>query len=808
MEMIRNLSLAIRTLRKSPGLSLTVVLLLAFGIGANSAMYSVLHAVLLRPIPGVERPEELVRVRRTQNGRVQSNQSYPDYLDFRDRTTTLAGLAAERTGQMLLAGPSAQMVPASIVSGNYFQVLGVRAAAGRLLNPEDDRVPGGHSVAVLSEVYWRRQYAGDPQAIGKTIVLNRHPFTIVGIAAAPFEGVLYGEASAVWIPMTMVRQFVTRVLDDRLLTMRSAGWLTFYARVRGGNVGAAQAEMNTIAAQLEARYPESNQGRRFELNPNPGMTVDSRANLRNLLGLLQAAVCLVLLIACGNVATLMLARAAARSREMAIRLAVGAGRGALVSQVMTENALLGAAGAGLGLMLAPWMRSLLRAVWGGPEIELAYTSGVDPRVLGFTLGVSMLSVMLFGLAPALSAARTDPGSVLKTAGPRAGGGRLQRIWVIAQVTISVALVAGGALVLRSMQRIVAVDPGYQPDRVWISSMDLSILGYSAERGTEFFAGLLARAEALPGVRAASLAKSSPAVDWSDRLPLARPGEGASVTADRNVIGPGYFRTLGITLLAGREFGASDSRGSAPVAIVSRSLAARLWPGQDPIGKQVVQAPEHSERPAPLQVVGVAADSHYRSVLEDAPPILYIALYQNYDSISRLMVSTAGPASLRTVLPGLIQQMDPELPVRPAVTMREQLAQSVWRQRAAAGLLGFFGLMALALACAGIHGVVAYSTARRTREIGIRMALGAGRTKVLRQVMGEGLSYALAGVVLGLPLAFLARPALRAFLFQAQAVEPVAVVGVPMVFVVVAMAATVLPARRAAAVDPAVALREE
>jgi predicted permease len=678
------------------------------------------------------------------------------------------------------------------------------------LTPDDDRVPGGHLVVVLSEAFWRRQYGGNAEIIGKKIVLNGHPFTVAGVAAAPFQGVAYGEPASLWIPMMMVRQFMTRIVDDRLLTMRSAGWLTCYLRLRRGvRIETAQTESNTMAAQLEARYPDSNKGRRFELNENPGMIPSQRNSLRNLLGLLLAAVCLVLLIACGNVATLLLVRAAARGREMAIRLALGANRRALLMQVLAESLLLGLAGAVLGLLLAPWMLSLLARVWQGPELDMV-PGGVDLRLLGFTMAIALLSVLLFGMAPAWSAAHTDPGSTLKAASPRAtGAGRIERTWVIAQVTISVALVAGGSLMFGSMQRIFAIDPGYRAGQVVMASMDLSILGYSAERGTQYFSDLVSRATSIPGVRAATLAKSTPAVDWCDRVPLMAQGESAPITVetDMNTVSPAYLRTLGIALLAGRDFAASDRSGATPVAIVSKSLANRLWPGQDPLGRYVTI--ENRTPATPLQIIGVAADLRNRSVLNEASSLLYIPLFQNYDSIARLMLWVDGdPISYKHALLRTLQQANPDLPAGTATTLQEQIEHSVWRQRAAASLLGFFGLLALALASAGIHGVVAYSAAYRTREIGIRMALGADRSRVLGQVVGQGIGLTIAGITMGLPLALWAKPVLNAFLYGSQRFEPMVYLGVPVLFVMVAVAASFLPARRASAIDPAVALREE
>lgn len=815
---------AARALRKSPGLSLSVVLLLGFGIGANTALFSVLQAILLKPIPGVQRSADLVRIRRSWNGAPQNNQSYPDYLDLRDQSQTLAGLAAERVIAAHMPGPPAQMVTGAIVSGNYFQVLGVRPSAGRLLAPQDDRTPGAHPLVVLSDRFWRQQYGADPAMLGRTLVLNGSTFTVIGIAAPPFDGVQFGERANFWIPMMMVRAAMTRARDYHWLTERAAGWLTFYGRLKPGvRPETAEAEVNTIARQLAALHPETNSGRTFLVTAPVGMDPGERAALRSLLGLLSAGVCLVLLISCGNVANLLMARAAARTREMAIRLALGADRRTLLAHLLAETVLLGLAGAALGLLLAPWIGTLLRNVWT-PQLAQETSGALDLRILGFTLAISLLAVLLCGLAPALHqlriASQMEAGAVLKAGSPTAGGrSPLRQVWVVAQVALSVALVAAASMVLRSMQRIVAIDPGYQPDGIAMASMDLSVLDYSPDRGTRTFLDLLQRVSATPGVKSATLAKSSPAVDWSDRVILFRQGEAPAdtafpakssqaVTADRNIIAPGYFRTLRIPLVAGRDFNLQDRSGTAGVVIVSQSLAEHLWRGQNPIGKQIVVPLPRHPLPAPLEVVGVAADSRYRSVLDAPPLLLYSPLLQNYDSIARLMVAVDGsPAQFAGVLRRIVQENNPDLPVRVS-TMRDQIDLSVWRQRAAASLLSLFGVLALALACAGINGVVAYNASRRIREIGIRMALGARQSNVLWEVVGQALKLTAVGIVVGLPLAQWAKPALSGLLYETTPFEPPAFAAVPLLFILIAVAASLRPARRAAATDPVIALRQE
>ncbi|MGI8745802.1 MAG: ABC transporter permease [Bryobacteraceae bacterium] len=808
--MANDIRLAARLLRKNAGLSAAIILLLGFGIGANAALFQLVYAILLRPIPGVQGSQDLIRIRRTDHGRIQGNQSYPDYLDFRDRVTTLQGLVAERLMPVRLPGPPAQLIPGAIVTGNYFQVLGVQPAAGRLLLPEDDRVPGEGAAVVISESFWQSQFARNPSAIGASLILNGYPFTVIGIAAAPFEGVEFGQPTSIWMPMAMVRHAMTRAPDYHWLTERRAGWLTWYGRLKPGvRLQNASAELSAIARRLETAHPDSNAGRGIQISDHPSMDPEQRASLRSLLGLLSIAVCLVLLIACGNAANLLLARTAARAREMAIRLAIGASRSDLFRQMLAESLLLGLAGGLLGLVLAPWIDPLLRRAWN-PRAAPVPSMGIDLHLAAFTLGISLATAFLFGLAPAWAALRTEVGTALKQAAPQAGRrlSRLQRIWVIAQVTLSVALVATAFSVLESMHRILGIDPGYRPERILSATMDVSLLGYSPERGLQFFENLLARTRVLSGVHAATLGKSSPAVDWSDRVPVFRPGgETAIVTVDRNIIAPDYFRTLSIPLIAGRDFTAADRSGAPAVAIVSRGLANRFWPGQNALGKRIMVPVER--RTLPAQVIGVVADSRYRTLIAEPPLLLYSPLLQNYDSIARLIVAVDGdPAQFKARLRHLLAEAAPGLPVRAVSTMQEQIDLSLWERRSAAALLSLFGALALALACAGIYGVVAYAVARQSREIGIRMALGADRTNVVRTVLTGALRLTGIGILFGVPLALATRPLIASFLYGASATQPWTLAAVCALFLLVTLAASFMPARGAATVDPALVLRQD
>ncbi|MCU1236014.1 MAG: permease, partial [Candidatus Solibacter sp.] len=737
--------------------------------------------------------------------------SYPDYLDIRDRAATLAGVAAHRSGAVRLSGEPAQLISAAIVTGNYFTVLGVRPAAGRLLTPDDDHVSDAHPVAVISELFWQKQFAGDPAVVGRSVALNGYPFTVIGVAES-FSGIEFGQSNAVWVPMAMVRHFMTRQPDYNWLTNRRAGWLTFFARLKPGvTATAAQAEINGIARDLESRYSDTNQGREFRVEPRADLTAEQAASLRSLLGMLLLAVSVVLLITCGNVAVLLLARATARVPEMALRLALGAGRSALVRMLLLESTILALASAALGVLLAPWMVAALRRACRWEDLTRSDFSVVNWNVLAFTAGVSVLCVVLFGLPPAWFAMRTDPAAGIRNGSAQAGGARslLQSAWVVAQITLSVALTAGGGSVLHSMQRILAIDPGYRPQPVVVATLDLSVLGYSPERGTRFLLELTERLSRYPGVRAASTAKSSPAVDWSDRVAVFGEGDAKGrLTVDQNRVTPQYFRTLGIPLLAGRDFARTDTAGRAPVAILSKSLADHLWPGADPIGRRIVIPIDREPLPPPVQVIGVAADSRYRSILDAPPYIVYTSVLQGYDSIARVMVAVDGaPGQFRTTLRQAIGQMDPALPVAGITTLQEQIGAGLWRERAAATLMGFFSVLALGLACAGLYAIVAFTVARRTREIGIRMALGADRPAVVRGVVSFALRHALAGIAIGVPLAFLARPTLRPFLYRAPSLDGVLLLGVPLLFVAIAMAAAAFPARRAASTDPSITLRQ-
>jgi len=820
--MWQDIRYGLRMLARARGTSAVAILLLALGIGANTAIFSLVNAVLLRPIPGVHEPDRLVRFMRLQSGREFFSFGYPDYVDYRDRNRMLAGVIAEGQAPLSFAGSTTQRIAGSVVTGNYFSVLGVSPAAGRLFTEEDDRTPGGHWVVVISHGLWRGAFGADSSAVGNRIQLNGHSFTIIGVADETFRSLTFGESIDAWIPMAMQREAIPRLADADLPNNRSAGWLRLYGRLRTGTrIEQAGAEIAAIANRLAEIYPKTNEGRKAGLVGGVSLYPDSRARFRNFFGLLLAAVGLLLLIACGNVANLFLARATTRQREIAVRLAMGARRSRLVRQLLTESVLLCAIASGLGLLLAPWTVQLLLKLLPPAEFKLADIPPVDPMVLAFTILVSISTAVLFGLAPALAASKTDVATSLKEAAPASGLSRspLSRVLVIAQVALSLVLLIGAGLVVRSMQRILAIDRGFDSGHVLLSSIDLAIQGYSETRGVQFLEQLLARVSQAPGVRAASIAQTDPARGWGTRLSIFYEGQmpaedvvqrrdDVGIRVEVNFISPGYFATLGIPLMTGRDFNGQDRAGAQAVAILSEKLARRLWPGGSPIDKRIV-APLNRRQPQPsLTIVGVAKDSRYRTLTADAPLLLYVPLWQRYAPFVRIQVRAIGdPAALTPMIEQQVKSLDPNMPIYDVKTLDSQISGSLWEQRTAAGLIGLFGVLALVLASVGLYSVMAQSVAQRTREIGIRMAMGAQARDVLRLVVIQGMALAGAGVLVGAAAALGLTRFVSSLLYGVRTTDLTIFSSVALLLLTVSLAATYIPARAATRIDPVAALRQ-
>ncbi len=813
---------AIRKLAGSPGFSLLAILILALGTGASTAVFSVVNAALLRPLPGVRNASRLVTLYRTQKGDSFDNFGYPDYRDFRDRGRTLSGLAA-RSGTMLsVRYGTAERLRGDLVTGNYFEVLGVRPAIGRLLLPGDARSGSDTAVAVLSYGLWQRRFGGRRDAVGRRIAVNGFPFTVVGVTPREFDGTVTGAAFDLWVPLASQPQTIPR-LSANILENRAAGWIDIFGRLKP-EVSAAQAgaEMKTIAQQLAQAYPNTNGSRSVVVFPGLGWYSDDRAEAGSLLRLLAAAVALLALIACANLAGLFMVRAAGRQREIAVRLAVGSGRGRVVLLLLAEGMVVALVAGALGLLFSEWAARLMASIRPS-SAERNLDVSVDARVFCFALAASMIACVLFALLPALRSVPADLTAVLRhgSAGTGARRTRLRSVLMAAQVAVCFILLSAAGLLAGNLRQVLSADPGYETANVAMGSLDLTLQRYSEQRGLAVYRQLLERLEGLPGVTSATLASTVPPAEFPERESIFHPEEEPSpevflgrsfelgLRVDINRVAPRYFETLGIRVLAGRDFTARDERGTPQVAVVNRALAQRMWPGQNPIGKRLAWPLWGGPRRPPFEVVGLAADTRSRSLESPAVPLLYVPLLQNYSGRTRLVVRTrSNPAAALQGLAQTLAAVDPDLALYGAETMGRHVAQSLWAQRLAMGWIGAFSLTAMALTAIGLYGVMAQSIAQRGREVGIRMALGAAPGSVSRLVVREGMRLAVAGIGAGLPVSLALAGALGGFLTVTHSRNVTAYLGAAILLATVLLAACWIPARRASRVDPVQALRTE
>lgn len=809
-EMIQDLRYGVRMLIKRPGFTFVAVLSLALGLGANTAIFSLINTLLLRPLP-IEQPERLVALNNVGENRMFSTFSYPNYKDLRDRNDVFSSLIGYRIAQFNLShdGINERMWGYQ-VTGNYFEALGVKPALGRLISVDDDRAPGAHPVTVISHKYWQRSFGGAQDVIGKEIIANGRRYVIIGVAPQGFLGSEIAAASELWFPLAMQPQLDA---GRNLLDERGAEILFAQGRLKPG-VSRRQAKtaLNALAAQLEREFPDDNAGKRITLSP-PGLFGDTmRGAALGFVGLLMAVVGIVLLLACINLANLLLARAAERRREIAVRLALGASRLRLVRQLLTESLLLACAGGALGLPPALWLASLITAIKLPPNVPVALNIHVDYRVYLFTFLLSLLTGVLFGLAPAWQATKTDLIPALKD--EVSFGGQRRSWWmsglIVSQVALSLALLAGGGLMLRALRQAGTIKLGYDPRRSFEISFDLRLQGYESDQGKEFQKRLLERARALPGVESAGIADMIP-VDLHFSRTTVYP-EGRAPQRDArapvtmlNRASPGYFRAMGTRLLQGRDFTEQDDAKSPRVAIVNETFARRLFPGESPIGKQFSLGSSDAAR---MQIIGVVEDGKYAGLNEDQRPFVARPIWQSDIGPTSLVVRAAGdlPAVMAAARREA-QQLDPHLPLASGA-LADKLSLPMLPARIVASILGGFGLLALILAAIGIYGVMSYAVTQRTREIGVRMALGAQKTDVLKLVIGQGLTLALIGVALGLPAALALTRVMKSLLFGVSATDPVTFVIASMALLAVTLLACYLPARRATKVDPMVALRHE
>ncbi|HEX7090945.1 MAG TPA: ABC transporter permease [Longimicrobiales bacterium] len=814
--MLKDIRYAARILARSPGFTLVAVLMLALGIGANTAIFSVVNAVLLRPPAHVAEPERVVTLWTSDySGPTFGSSSYPDYEVFREQTEVLAGLAAYRIQPVNLIEPDETVrLAAERVSANYFDVLGVRPARGRLFCPED--AAGPQPVAVISHALWQSRLGGDPGVVGRTVRLNAGLFTVVGVAPEGFLGSIRGVRVDVWVPLQATGLLGT---PDDFLTRRGDRGLLVLGRLRPGvPVERAQAHFDVVARQLLASYPDAwrdvnGRGRRITVLPERESRVlpQLRGAVLGLMGLLLAVVGLVLLICCANIATLLLARAAGRTREVAIRLSLGAGRARLVRQLLTESVLLALLGGGVGILIALWAADLLLAFQPSAPIPVALDIAPDGRVLGFALALALGAAVVFGLAPALQATRLDTVSALKEGALTLAGGRrfgLRNVLVTAQVAISLVLLVGAGLFLRSLQHAATVDPGFDPSNVVVASFDLQTQGYTEAQGRAFYEQLSERVAALPGVVGVTLARNVPLSGGGGRrftgVEGYEPAPGEDMEFHFNVVGPEYFEVMRVPLVRGRGFTAADREGAPQVAVVNETFARRFWPGEDAIGKRLSRFGTAES----IEIVGIARDGKYGTLTEEPRPYIYRPFLQDYDEMT-LHVRVGG--DIARVVPLIrreIRALDDRLPILSLTTMEKEMALATLPQRIAAALLGACSALALLLAAIGLYGIVAYAVGRRTREIGIRMALGASRGAVLGMVLRGSMRLVALGLAIGLALSLLAGRTLGSLLGGISPADPVALLAGPLVLAASALAASYLPARRAAHVHPVEALRQE
>ncbi|MGH9842432.1 MAG: ABC transporter permease, partial [Blastocatellia bacterium] len=728
-----------RMLWKQPGFTLIAVVTLALGIGANTTIFSVLDALLLKPLPGIAAQERLVQIGMTNNGQGFSSGSFPDYRDYLAQNSTFAGLAAESEQQFHLStDKTAERIKGALVTGNYFDVLGVKAAQGRLLQPAEAEVEGANPVAVISRRLWRSQF-GEESVAGKTISLNSYPYTIIGVAAE-FNGANpMAEKTDVWIPITMWRHgnpWMVQVGAD-WLNSRSSDFVALLGRLKPGvTVEQAQADLSTIAGRLAQAYPKTNEKRGARVVPGLGLSPANRHELRQFFAIQFGIVGIVLLIACANIAGLMLARTAARQREIGVRLALGAGRWRIVRQWLTESALLAMLGGAFSLIVSVWLTDGLRALYPDERVDIqAQTNfALDWRVLSFTLGLSALTGVLFGLAPALQASKLPLLPLLKDSGASFGfhsRTRLRGVLVVAQIALSLVLLVSAGLCVRTLQNAQAINVGFATENLLTAKLDLGRQNYSEAQGRVFYQQLLERLGSLPGIETASLSMNVPLQGNSFSNGISVEGQADFITR-YNITTPGHLDTLGIPFLLGRRFSERDNAQSPRVAIINETFAHYAWPNESPVGKFFVWKDRMGNQP--IEIIGVVRDAKDQNLFRDAPRIAYFPLAQKYNGGMSLHLRTATPPEqLLAAVQQEIRALDPKLPLYNIKTLAQYRRDALSEKRIQAVLIGGFGLLALVLASLGLYGVLSFSVAQRTQEIGIRMALGARANDVLRLV---------------------------------------------------------------------------
>ena len=808
-DILRDLRVAVRMLQHKPAFTAVALLSLAIGIGANTAIFSLVNELFLRPLP-IEEPERVMTIF-TADVQVggTSPLSHLNWKDVREQSDSFAGVAGyDFAGAAVATGAGEPTIQAVLlVSGNYFDLLGLRPFAGRFFAPEEDGAPGGHPVAVLHHVFWSEQLGGDRGAIGDRITINGQAFTVIGIAPPGFNGLNVGFEPALWVPMAMnptlrPDQAFNWYEERRGLFVNGFGRLA-----TGVDQDSALAELTVIGERLEREYPDDNKGRGLTLQPVSETTLFNRGGATAGATLLMAAVGVVLLIACANVANLMLSRASERRQEIAIRLAMGVSRWRLVRQLLTESVLVALLGGALGLAAAWFSRGFLAGMIGSlPGGNLLVRLHLDPQVLLFTLALAIATGLLFGLVPALQASRPELVAAIKDSGNLASApGRkinFRNTLVVVQLALSLVALIGAGLFVRSLQAARELDLGYDTDRLVVLGFDVGLLGYSEEEGKQLFRQARERIAALPGVDSVTLAQGGPLQGTFLRSVLLEgenPEERTFVQV--NGVDADYFQTMDVEIVEGRPFADGDRAGGVPVAIVNREMADRFWPGRSAIGQRF-----RFFGMEPVEVVGVAEVVKYNNPGEDPQTYAYLPLEQYYVTTLNVLAQTAGdPGSVLLAARSELQSLDPDLVIN-ATTGAAITDNALSGQANTATLLGSFGAMALLLASIGIYGVMSYVVRQRRREIGIRMALGAEGSTILGMVLRQGMLLALVGLAVGLVAALAATRTMRGLLFVSPT-DPVAYLITGGALLVVAVLACLVPAWRAARLSPIQVLRQ-
>ncbi len=809
--MLNDIRFAFRMLLKNPGFTAVAVLSLALGIGANTTVFCWIQNVLLRPFPGATAPEQLVVLCSRHGSTVYDTVSYVDIQDYATLKETFSGvIGSQVTPACLTIQGKAEWIFGQITTANFFDVLGVKAFLGRTFLAEEELRPGGSPVLVLSYGFWKRRFGGDPGVIGTTVDINRTTFTIVGVAPQRFRGSMSGVSCDFWAPVVMHEQ----VAHFGNLRERSDRWLHTMARLQPGVTRArAQAAVSTMASHLAETFPV-NREIDLKIFPPWQSPYGGQAVFLPVMRILAAVSLGVLLIVAANVANLLLARFTGRQKEIAIRLALGAGRARLVRQLLTECLVLAFLGAALGVLFASWASGLLVHFIPNTHLPIGYSFDMDFKTLAYTLVLTLATGLVFGLAPTLQARRTDLNQTLKeggrTSGSEASHHHLRGVLVVAEVALALLLLIGAGLCIKGSQKARQIDAGFEPSHALLAGLRIGAHGYTEQTGKVFYHQLRERMAAVPGVQEAALASwfplgfeggpsTSVTVDGYQRAP------NEDVSVSFSIISPRYFEAMRIPILQGRDFAVQDDADSARVAIINENMAKRFWPGQNPLGRIMRIWGDRN-----ATVVGIVKSGKYRSLNEPPRPFFFLPYQQGVWDLNLGVVlrTTADPAGFIATLRQEVHRLDPGVEVWAAITAKDYVEASFLPQRIAATLLVGLGIVALVLAAMGIYGVMAYVVSQRTHEIGIRMALGAKTMDVTKMILAQGMTLAGIGMAIGLGGAVAVTRLLSNFLYGVSPFDPVTFMGVPLILGVVTLLACLVPAQRATRVDPMIALRCE